>query len=167
MSYKSFANIDISSGLKVPEEKNIATILKEYSGISSSDKIKTLINLVYKNGTPLLSLDDNSGFVFEVIGLLKKNGYDKTLDFLKTVKASQEIPTSKTVFKNDIFKPQKDFYVGEISKIRDAIKVKEGTVTCIKCGEKNTLESESQTRSSDEMKTYKVYCYDCGITFLR
>ncbi len=167
MSYKPFANIEISEGLKVPEEKNIATILKEYSGITGSEKIKTLINLAYKNGTPLLSLEENSGFVFEVIGLLKKIGYDKTLEFLKTIKATQEIPTSKTVFKNDIFIPQKEFYIGEISKIRDAIKVKEGTVTCIKCGEKNTLESESQTRSSDEMKTYKVYCYDCGITFVR
>jgi DNA-directed RNA polymerase subunit M/transcription elongation factor TFIIS len=167
MSYKPFANIDISTGFKVPEEKNIATILKEYSGVSGSEKIKTLISLTYKNGTPLLSLEDNSGFVFEVIGLLQKVGYDKTLDFLKTLKTSQDTPTSKLVFKSDIFAKQKEFYVGEISKIRDAIKVKEGTVTCIKCGEKNTLESESQTRSSDEMKTYKVYCYDCGITFVR
>lgn len=164
MAYTSLTSF---TSIPVKEEKSLNKILIENVGLTK-DKVEKLINLMYGD-IPMLSIDENSNFTYEVIGLLSEYGYEKTYKFLKEVSENPEgkYPSPKLIFKTDLFKDERETYNSEISKIRDLNELKKGAgmYTCKKCGSKDTVSVTGQTRAADEAETTYVTCNSCGFYF--
>ena len=162
------------SALPAPSRKSegivqsFESLISEYAddlNITKKDIIK-LSNLK-KNGEYILS-SNNFNFVYEIIGMLRVNGFQDTYEYLEKLDIKGK-PSSKLIFNSLLFEAEETLYQVEIARIRDEFNVKiVGLYACRKCGSQNTLDTiSSKQRSSDEAMIYDITCQDCGNTFRR
>lgn len=162
------------SALPAPSRKSEGTVqsfeslISEYADDLNLTKkdISKLSNLK-KNGEYLLS-SNNFNFVYEVIGMLRVNGFQDTYEYLEKLELKGK-PSSKTIFNSILFEAEETLYQAEIARLRDEFNVKiVGLYSCRKCGSQNTLDTiSSKQRNSDEALIYDITCQDCGNTFRR
>jgi DNA-directed RNA polymerase subunit M/transcription elongation factor TFIIS len=159
---------DIYGAVNFTEEKNLTSLLKEYTDLSDK-QIKDILNVRREDGTVSLRIDteenDDLGFVYEIIGMIKQYGFEKTYTFVKN--SSSKIK-DKQILESDIFEEQKKKYNDDTVKLRTKVKVKStGIFTCPRCNEKDTSYTEVQLRSGDEGSTFIIACNACGYQFKR
>jgi DNA-directed RNA polymerase subunit M/transcription elongation factor TFIIS len=159
---------DIYGAVNFTEEKNLTSLLKEYTDLSDK-QIKDILNVRREDGTVSLRIDteenDDLGFVYEIIGMIKQYGFEKTYKFVKN--SSSKIK-DKQILESDIFEEQKKKYNDDTVKLRTKVKVKStGIFTCPRCNEKDTSYTEVQLRSGDEGSTFIIACNACGYQFKR
>jgi DNA-directed RNA polymerase subunit M/transcription elongation factor TFIIS len=153
------SNINLDEDFNVREEKSLTTILREYVKDLTPTKIKTLLEFRNKDG-PILSMDRDIDFIYEIIDLLNEIGYEKTVKFLEFIQNSSNI-SSKTIFESEIYDKERDVYNFDIMNLREKIKIK-GGAKCRNCNGNNTYSYSKQLRAGDEGETYFVICLDCG-----
>ncbi len=163
MSYLSLSNYDKNAGFKIPDEKDLVTILKENTELNAIE-IKNILNVRKNNGMQTLTLeneaDEDIGYIFEIIGLINKIGYEETYKFLKE---NNDEVDEKTVLKSTFFDDMKRKYNMETAKMRNKVKISSnGQFTCPRCGSKDTSSVEQQTRAGDEGSTVFITCNGCG-----
>ena len=159
---------DIYGAVNFTEEKNLTSLLQEYTDLSDK-QIKDILNVRREDGTVSLRIDteenDDLGFVYEIIGMIKQYGFEKTYNFVKN--NSSKIK-DKQILESDIFDEQKKKYNDDTVKLRNKVKVKStGIFTCPRCNEKDTSYTEVQLRSGDEGSTFIIACNACGYQFKR
>lgn len=166
MSYMNLGSYNINSEFKTPEEKSLNVIMKEYTNLNEN-KIKRFLNVKKTNGESALNLEndtvEDTGFIYETIGMINNFGEEEAVKFLESNKNDIN---SKAILNSFIFEKQKKNYKAETVKMRTVIKAKSsGVYTCPRCGQKDTVYSEMQTRAGDEASTIIVLCNECGHTF--
>jgi DNA-directed RNA polymerase subunit M/transcription elongation factor TFIIS len=159
---------DIYDAIKFKEEKNLTSLLKTYTDLTDK-QIKDILNIRKEDGTVSLKIDseenDDLGFVYEIIAMVKQYGFDKTYNFVKN--NSNKI-TDRQILESDEFEEQKKKYNDDTIKLRNKVKVKStGIFTCPRCNEKDTSYTEVQLRSGDEGSTFIIACNACGYQFKR
>jgi DNA-directed RNA polymerase subunit M/transcription elongation factor TFIIS len=147
----------------IVEFKTLETILKEYTDLND-EQINVLIKISRK-GYPILDIYRSYDFVYEIIGLLKKNSYDKVYDFLVSLSKLNTPINSASIYSFYTYDKLNAEYEADISKIRDRIEIKNSDTPCKKCGSKNVFSTSKQTRSGDEPETNIYVCNDCGKTW--
>lgn len=162
------------SALPAPSRKSegivqsFESLISEYAddlNITKKD-IAKLSNLK-KNGEYILN-SNNFNFVYEIIGMLRVNGFQDTYEYLEKLDIKGK-PSSKLIFNSTLFEAEETLYQAEIARLRDEFNVKiVGLYSCRKCGSQNTLDTiSSRQRSPDEAMIYDITCQDCGNTFRR
>lgn len=148
--------------------KSIRSILvslkkEDNTPLVNSLQAKNLEELTFSDGENILSMGDE-WFVYEVVWLLNKVGYDKTYNFLS---ADWEKVLGKTnirkkmLFENPLMEKAREKFVADMDFYKTKIEVEAGEV-CKKCGSENTISIASQSRSSDEMQTIRCCCLACN-----
>ena len=141
----------------------LRNIKKENSEeLVSDSEAKTLSELKFKSGENILTFQDKN-FLYEIVWLLDKVGYEKTYNFLSTdwekVFGTQNI-RKKMLFENPLLAPARDQFLLYMEVFKSKLEVSAGE-KCKKCGSENTISISAQTRSADEAQTIKIQCLDC------
>ena len=162
------------SALPAPSRKSegvfqsFESLISEYADdLNLTKKDISKLSSLKKNGEYLLT-SNNFPFVYEVIGMLRTNGFQDTYEYLEKLDVKGK-PISKIIFSSPTFEREETLYQAEIARLRDEFNVKiVGLYSCRKCGSQNTLDTiSSKQRSSDEAMIYDITCQDCGNTFRR
>ena len=128
----------------------------------TQQQVFDLTSLKLHSGQPLLALEDRY-FVYEVVGLVQKIKFDSAYQFL----TSQVWMTSKEcLFAFPTLDKAKDKMRVDASILRNKSIAAKGLFTCRRCGSKETISAQTQTRSADEPMTIKVTCIQCGKTWV-
>ncbi len=136
----------------------------------TDDQIRQLIQIKLANGNHFFSIstDENRSYLFSLVGDLNKYGFEPIYNDLLGGRDG----------KGDPFTERKEYYysispsMGEArhkaridSEIyRDKVETSEGAFTCGKCGSRETIAVERQTRSADEPMTVTGVCVHCENT---
>jgi DNA-directed RNA polymerase subunit M/transcription elongation factor TFIIS len=150
------------------EIANLLTKIKGENGsqlVNKQDAIN-LANLTFRDGENILTLDDTN-FLYEIIWLLSKVGYEKTYNFLsvdweKVFGSNEDVNVRrKILFENPLMEKARDKFLLDMEIYRTKIEVEAGE-KCPKCGSNETISAERQIRSCDEAATIFVYCISCS-----
>jgi len=132
-------------------------ILKNFPiSLIGQEEINQLKMLRYPNNEPIVSLQDPST-LYEIINLLIYLGFDKTYSFLQRVSH----PTS-IIFDSALMNPIHEKYFLDLDILKTKVKVTQGVTPCPRCGSREVIYVEVQTRSADEPMTVKFTCISCG-----
>lgn len=149
---KSKGIIDILSSIKKEDGTDLITI----------SEAENLSNLKFENGENILTLQDKN-FLYEIIWMLTKVGYEKTYNFLSTnwekIFGPQNI-RKKILFENPLLAPAREQFDLYMEIFKSKIEVSAGE-KCKKCKSENTISISAQTRSADEAQTIKIQCLEC------
>ena len=159
MTSKRINEIRLQNLLDLKDEKSLKSILQEYCPQLSSDEIKTILGLKNTNDTNI-NIADNRTFIYEMIGLINDIGYNKVINFLKSIKLSDD----KVFFELSIYDTERAKYKDDIEKMREKLKLKNGK-KCFKCGNNNTYTTDVQRSSGDEGAKTINFCVDCQFFF--
>lgn len=118
--------------------------------------LKFLTNDQIKNLVPFLN---DRYFLYEMINLLQKKGYEFTYNFLQT-KKSEESSDRKILFENPLIQSAKDKFYLDMEIYRTKPEVSAGE-RCLKCGSEETIAIEKQMRSGDEAVSIAIQCLQC------
>jgi len=155
--------------------------------MSKSKAMQSLLEQISVEGQPLLTRDqisallkikvndellfDDLYFTYEVINMIKRFGYDATIEYIKDALDQdlsafgiesirkyviRESPALEKVYDKVLINL-------EIYKAKPEIQT--GGVDCPRCKSQRTLNSKSQRRSADEPMTITASCLDCGLNF--
>lgn len=154
----------------LPPSKSIETLLSDIG--LSNEQITELLSLEYTDyvlendefipkSFKILSLDDRY-FVYELLGLLLKIGYDNTLTYLKSSIWSSR---REIIFSMPTLEQSREKLYININIFRNKSIVSEGIFKCNRCGSRRTVSSQKQIRSADEPMTVTVTCLQCSLTW--
>ena len=132
------------------------------SPMLTKEKVNNLTNLKLEDGEKLLDMSEK-WFIYEVVWILSKVGYEKTYNFLSAdwekVLGRHNI-RKKMLFENPLMEKTKEKFALDMEIYRTKSDVKVGE-KCKKCGSDSTMSVELQVRSSDEAMTIKIICLQC------
>ena len=149
--------------------KNTTEILlnirkEDGSVLVSKNEASTLANLKFKNGETMLSMEYR-WFVYEIIWLLNKVGYESAYNYLTTdwekIFGNFNI-RKKMMFENPLMSPAKEKFLVDMEIYRNKVDVVEGGEKCRRCQSDATFSTISQTRSNDEAQTIRIFCVSCS-----
>ena len=156
--------LDVSS--KVKSVGGILLNLKKEDGTAlvNKEEAKTLENLKFKNGENILSLQ-YKWFVYEIIWLLNKKGYEITYNYLnanwETFFGSHNI-RKKMLFENPLMESTREKFLIDMEIFRKKSDLTEAGEKCKRCQSESTVSIEKQTRSCDEAVSISIWCQSCG-----
>lgn len=149
--------------------KNITEILlnlKKENGdnLVNKEEANNLSNLKFKNGETMLNME-NRWFVYEIVWLLNKLGYEATYNYLNVdwekVVGNFNI-RKKMMFENPLMSPAKEKFAVDMEIYRNKVDIVEGGEKCRRCQSDATYSVEKQTRSCDEAISIRIWCSACG-----
>jgi DNA-directed RNA polymerase subunit M/transcription elongation factor TFIIS len=165
MSSINLENLDIPINFKA-KVKSVEAILNENFNLTPF-QIEEITSFKRENDEPLLNLN-KPDFLYEVCFLLKKQGYNQVLKFLKQVENDYSIKLDgHFILNTEFFEKEQKNYQKEISQLRDKIEIEvKSYKECRKCGSRTvTDKSASRQRSADEAQIFILECSTCGETW--
>jgi DNA-directed RNA polymerase subunit M/transcription elongation factor TFIIS len=148
--------IDVLSSIKNPNDKK--------KKLLTNSEINSLANLRFQDGEQILSLQYR-WFVYEIIWILSKKGFDITYNFLnmnwEKILGNANI-RKKILFENPLMEKSREKFLVDMEIYRNKNEVVEGGEACKKCLSTSTISVEKQMRSADEPVTIRVTCLECG-----
>lgn len=120
----------------------------------------------YRSERKLIYRDDLE-MVEHIISLINETGFEATLNYLKSILdkvsplASIDEIREQIIFESPLLKMSRQQYYREIEVLRTKINIKPGDVKCRRCGGKEVMALQVQTRSGDEGFTTKYTCIQC------
>lgn len=142
------------------KKESIESVLKSLK--LTDGEVKSLKELKFSNGEPILTLEDRN-FIYEIVWLIKEKGYDVAYNFLSAdwekVLGSYNI-RKKMLFENPLLEKAKDKFYLDMNIYKTRVEVEAGE-KCRKCGSTETISIEKQCRSADEAATIKITCINC------
>lgn len=123
----------------------------------NSTQIQALSGLLFSNGTPIVSLQDR-GLLYEIINLINQKGFDQTYAYLSNTQFKTK---DSVIFESPLLEKQRTQIYADMDNYRNRPITAEGAYTCGRCGSKETIAAEKQTRSADEPMTVIVSCTAC------
>lgn len=139
--------------------------LKKEDGtpLVTEEQVEQLIDLKFKSGQPILSLEER-WFIYEIVWLLNVSGFDLTYNYLSTDWEKVFGPHNirkKMLFENPLMSSAKEKAAIDMEIFRTKIDVEMGE-PCRRCKSTSTIAFEKQTRSADEAMTIKISCLSCS-----
>ena len=125
-------------------------------GITSTQESQ-LMALTF--GGVKLSSPSMKNMMYEIIGMIKTLGFEKTYDYLKTVETNN---VKTVVFGSPLFQEQRERHQINTELKRGKFEVSKGAEKCKRCGSQNVFSVSQQRRSSDEPETTFYSCLGCG-----
>lgn len=105
----------------------------------------------------LLSLHDS--LLYQIVNQISLYGFDPIYKYL----ISKPWTDRKTVFLDlPVMEASRNNFNTGLENLRRKYSVGEGQFTCGKCGSKETIDHQLQTRSADESATTHILCTNCG-----
>ena len=156
--------LDVSS--KVKSVGGILLNLKKEDGTAlvNKEEAKTLENLKFKNGENILSLQ-YKWFVYEIIWLLNKKGYEITYNYLntnwETFFGSHNI-RKKMLFENPLMESTREKFLIDMEIFRKQTDLVEAGEKCRRCQSDSTVSTEKQQKSCDESVNIYIFCLSCS-----
>lgn len=152
----------------------------------SSSQANTILNIKYPGSNTSIINDSNLDIVYQILGLLKRVGYDETVGLMQ----GQSILTSQQLYKNSLilrdegktgtptftksdideaimygastYNEVNRIYLDNAKILREPTLVNKGAVDCVKCGSDKTSSTVKQTRAADESASVFNRCQACG-----
>lgn len=121
-------------------------------------QIGQLLGLSFRDGK---SIEHNRPFLFEIIGVMRIDGFEPVYNRLKESLPLLTNPQD-ALFEQEAFKGAKLHHLSDVEKMRVGAKSIEGVQPCPKCHSRNTITMEKQTRSGDEATSSLSLCFACG-----
>ena len=123
----------------------------------TNEQISDFIFVKMKNDEYLFDFE-RIDFFYDCIGMIKNYGYEKTIDYLKSLECWDE-DVLFTNPENTLSKLHERENIRRKDKIRPVLK---GFKKCKSCGSDNVIDIEKQTRRADEEMTFLFFCVCCG-----
>ena len=137
----------------------------------TDDQIRQLTQIKLANGNHFFSIstEENRSYLFSLVGDLNKYGFESVYNDLMGGQDGKGKPFTdrKEYYYNVSPSMSEARHKGRIDSeiYRDKVEISEGAFTCGKCGSRETIAVERQTRSADEPMTVTVVCVHCDNTW--
>lgn len=144
-------------------ESMLLSLKKDNTPVVDRNQVLALLSLKFSNDEPILTLEDRN-FVYEIVNLLMKKGFDVTYNFLnqdweKEVGLSYDT-RKRILFRNPLYEEMELKFINDTNFYKNRIEVSAGE-KCKKCGSIETISVEKQCRSGDEISSIRVTCLQC------
>lgn len=146
---------EINKGLIQDVETTLVSLNVE------KDEAKALTDLNFVNNGPILTMEDRY-FIYEVLGMLKKVGYEETYKFLNQGWEYSLGIRKKMLFESPLMRRAREKFQVDMEIYRNKPDPVTHGEKCLKCQSDSTISITTQTKSSDEISTIKVKCLQCG-----
>jgi len=123
----------------------------------SAAEVATLSAMTDSKGQLVLN-HDKTEMLYEILSMI----IDTKMGIEAAVLYFGSVPTPTDPFDLPIFKKQRDEYLGDMERARNAIEVMEGVVPCPKCTSMKTLFVIIQNRGGDEASASIISCRACN-----
>jgi len=164
--------------ISTPKRTPVSTPRERETLVVQEKSVKELFSEIKLEGVPLLNeyqIDQLLGltlgpidelfrsndlyFFYEVIGMIVKNGFDKTLEYLKS---KPWVSRDQIILMNPNLENARLKIIRDAEIFRNKKLVMSGVFKCKRCGSENTSYVQKQTRSADEGMTTFITCEDCN-----
>ena len=151
---------------KVKGISDILIRLKKEDGtiLLTKDEANNLSNLKFKNGENILTMEYR-WFVYEIVWLLVKLGYEPTFNYLTTnwedIFGITNI-RKKMLFENPLMASAREKFLLDMEIFRNKTDLVHSGEKCKRCQSDATVSVVSQTLRCDEIQTIRQYCTSCS-----
>lgn len=113
-------------------------------------------------GLQLARDPDFNELLMTVVALIKTQGIEATLAYLRSQPGAtaRDLIFNSALLENARMKERIDLDI-----FRNKVKGTAGVFQCPRCGSRETVSAEKQTRSADEPMTIKITCIACGFNW--
>lgn len=141
-----------------PDYRKLGSLLQHFLPELDSTQVAELNS----SGAGLLPSLDYNELIIALVALIRERGASAAIQFLQE---NSGLTVRELIFNHPLLEKARIKERIDLEIFRTKIRGSAGVFQCPRCGSRETVSAEKQTRSADEPMTIKITCVACGFNW--